>query len=168
MKDKRNILIAALVFCVFALTVAFAALSSNLTIEGTAKLAEWDVEITGIEAAYTGDAFDEDGMPTFTATTATFSTVLVGPGDKATYTITVENKGTIDAKLDAITLTPQAGGSEYIDYSIKSQPTAGTELAADGTHTVVIEVSFKGTEVPEDVKDEVKTFTGTLSYVQAD
>ena len=99
MKDKRNILIAALLFSVVAMTVAFAALSSNLTINGTAQLAEWDVEITGITANYTGDAFDEKGMPKFTATTAEFSTVLVGPGDKATYTITVENKGTICTKL---------------------------------------------------------------------
>lgn len=166
MKDKKNILIGALLFAVVAMSVGYAAFATTLNINGTATIAgEWDVEITGITSAFTGSAEDKTA-PTFTATTATFDAKLVAPGDTATYTVTVENKGSIDASLDSITLTPQQDGSEAIIYTVKSQPNKSDVLAAGDTTTVVIEAKYDPTvtTVPE-VK--TKTFTGVLEYVQA-
>lgn len=167
MKDKKNILIGALLFAVVAMSVGYAAFTANLKINGTATIAgDWAVEITGITSEFTGTASDKTA-PSFTATTATFDAQLMAPGDTATYTVTVENKGTIDAKLSSITLTPQADGSDAIIYTVKSQPNANDELASGETTTVVIEAKYDPsvTTVPE---TKTKTFTGVLEYVQAD
>ena len=147
MKDKKNILIGALVFVIAMMAVGYAAFATTLNINGTATIAgEWDVEITDI--------------------TATFDANLMAPGDTATYTITVQNKGSIDAKLNTITLTPQADGSDAIIYTVKSQPSANDVLKAGDSTTVVIEAKYDEAvnSVPE-VK--TKTFTGVLEYVQA-
>ena len=153
MKDKKNILIGALVFVIAMMAVGYAAFATTLNINGTATIAgEWDVEITDITPAFAGTASDKTPA-SFTATTAT-------------YTITVQNKGSIDAKLNTITLTPQADGSDAIIYTVKSQPSANDVLKAGDSTTVVIEAKYDEAvnSVPE-VK--TKTFTGVLEYVQA-
>lgn len=166
MKDKKNIIIGALLFAVVAMSVGYAAFATTLNINGTATIAgDWDVEITGITSEFVGTASDKT-TPAYTATTATFDAKLMAPGDTATYTVTVENKGTIKAKLDSITLTPQADGSDAIIYTVKSQPAANDVLKAGDSTTVVVEAKYDPTitEVPE-VK--TKTFTGVLEYIQA-
>ena len=166
MKDKKNILIGALVFVIAMMAVGYAAFATTLNINGTATIAgEWDVEITGIKPAFTGTASDKTPA-TFTATTATFDASLMAPGDTATYTITVQNKGSIDAKLDTITLTPQADGSDAIVYTVKSQPSANDVLKAGASTTVVIEAKYDET-VTSVPSVKTKTFTGVLEYVQA-
>lgn len=167
MKDKKNILIGALVFVIAVMAVGYAAFATTLNINGNAEIAgEWDVEITGITSKATGTASDKT-EPAYTATTATFDAKLMAPGDAMTYTITVENKGTIDAKLSSITFTPQADGSDAIIYTVDSQPSANDVLAAGESTTVVITATYDSsvTSLP-DVK--TKTITGVLDYVQAD
>ena len=102
MKDKKNILIGALIFAIVVMSVGYAAFATTLNINGNATIAgSWDVEITGITPAITGTA--SDATASFTTTTATFNATLMKPGDSITYTITIENKGNIDAKLSSIT-----------------------------------------------------------------
>ena len=168
MKDKKNILICALLLTIMVMAVGYAAFSQTLNIGGTASIAgAWDVKITGIDSQLGGTAKNATDTPTFTATTATFNVELMKPGDTATYTITVENNGSIDAKLSSITLTPQADGSEAIVYEIVEQPAKDSILKADESTTVVIKITYDADteELPEVTK---KTFTGVLEYVQAD
>jgi uncharacterized membrane protein len=169
MKDKKNLLIGALLFTIVVMAVGYAAFATTLTINGNATISgKWDVEITGIESAVTGTA--NAGSPSFTTTTATFDATLVKPGDSATYTVTVENKGNIDAKLSDITLTPQEvsdGGSDAILYEIVSQPAKDSVLAAGDTTTVEVKVSYDSTATTVPTST-TRTFTGTLEYVQAD
>ena len=166
MRDKKNLIIAALLFALVAMSIGYAAFSDNLNINGSASVSgNWDVEITGITSSFTGTAIDKT-PPSFTATTATFNALLNIPGETATYTITVQNKGTIDAKLSSITLTPQEG-SDAIIYTVISKPNEEEVLHEGETANVVIEARYDEnvTKVPE-VK--TKTFTGVLEYVQAD
>lgn len=167
MKDKKNVLICALLLTIMVMAVGYAAFSQTLNINGTATIAgEWQVEITGIDSELEGAATNKEGTPTFTSTTATFDVELVKPGDSATYTITVKNNGSIDAKLSSITLTPQADGSSAILYEIVKQPAVDSVLAVGNTHEVVVKVTYDENveEVPEVT---TKTFTGVLEYVQA-
>lgn len=168
MKDGKNIIIAVLLVAIVIMATGYAAFAQTLNIEGNATIAgEWDVEITDITPVYTGTAAEAtEGTKklSHTATTATFDTVLNAPGDTATYTITIENKGTIDAKLDSATFTPNdATGSEAIKYTVVQEPSA--ELAAEGTTTAVIKVEYDKsvTTVPT---NKTKTITGVISYVQ--
>lgn len=174
MKDKKNILIGALLFAVVAMSIGYAALSQTLNINGTATIANWDVEITNIESALTGTAEDKTD-PSYTRTSATFDALLQTKGDTATYTITIENKGTIDAKLSSIEFTPSAAeyGASPIIYSVESQPSANSTLAAGATTTVVIRATYDSSLTDEAIAaltetQKTKTISAVLEYVQAD
>ena len=173
MKDKKNILIGALIFAIVIMSVGYAAFATTLNINGSATIAgSWDVEITGITPVISGTA-SEDPASSFTPTTATFAAKLMKPGDSITYTVDIENKGTIDAKLNSITLTPQQAkadggtGSDAILYEIVSKPADSSVLAAGAKTSVVVKVTYDpdSTEIPAET---TRTFTGVIEYVQAD
>ena len=118
-KDRKNLIIGVLAAIIAVMTTAYAAFATTLTINGSATISGvWDVEIISITSAFTGTASDRTA-PSYTATTATFDADLKAPGDKATYTITVKNKGSISAVLKSITLTPDdTNGSSAITYTV--------------------------------------------------
>ena len=100
-RKVRVLSIAALLVAVLGLTVAFAALSQTLKINGnsTFDTASWDIHFTktvDMPTQTTGDAtFTE---PTLSGTTIeNFSATLTKPGDSVTYYFDIVNKGTIDA-----------------------------------------------------------------------
>lgn len=163
MKDGRNIIIGALLIAVITMAVGYSAFATQLEINGNAEIVgEWNVEITKIEATtVTGQA--DAGTPTFTKTTAEFDADLKQPGDSVVYTITVENKGSIDATLANYTMTPQADGSPAILYTY-TEP--AEDLAAGGTTTFTVTVTYDAniTEVPTIT---TKTIEGLVEYEQA-
>lgn len=100
-KRVMAILLAAL----FIMTIGFATLQQRLSITGTSKIdSVWDVRIIGITSTPTGSATNHSD-PSFTATTASFNTDLVNPGDTMVYDVTVKNNGSLDAILSNITKT---------------------------------------------------------------
>ncbi len=171
MKDKKNILIGALLFAVVAMSIGYAALQQTLTINGTAAIATWDVEITAIAGTPTGTALDRVA-PSFTSSTATFDTILQAKGDSMSYAITIQNKGTIDAKLNNITFSPASGyDSSPIIYDVTGAPAANSVLAAGATTTCTITVTFDSTLTDEQIAaltndQKTKSLTATLEYVQ--
>ena len=173
MKDKKNILIAVLLLVIVGLAVGYAALSATLTINGTATIDTWDVEITGITTGTPVGTAQNKTDPTFTATTATFDALLQKKGDSISYTITIENKGTIDAELDSITWTPDSTtyGASPIIYAVTSQPAANSVLAAGASTTVVISATFDSTLTDEQIQaltaaQKTKTISAVLVYKQ--
>lgn len=150
------------------MSVGYAVFATTLTINGNATITgSWNVEIISIESSFTGTA-DNKTAPSYTATTATFDADLKAPGDKATYTITVKNKGTITASLSSIVLTPDdTDGSSAIIYTIDSQPDVDSTLTANETTTVVISATYDSTVTAVPTL-KTKSFTGTLVYQQAD
>lgn len=162
-KNKRNIIIGVIVAVILFMAVGYSALATQLSINGTAEITgEWDVRITNIETKEISDGCD-DGEPEFTNTTATFDAKLVKPGDLITYEITIENQGTIDAKLNNILfLADEANGSEELKYSttnIAESLGAGEQTKLD----VTVEYSSEANEIPE-IKTE--KITGIIEYVQ--
>lgn len=102
-RSTKIIAIVALVIGVIGMTIAFAAMSTALTIEGTGEMqtARWNVQFvtTSLEQDTTGDA-TVTTAPSLTATTlGTFEVVLTKPGDSVTFTFDVTNTGTIDARI---------------------------------------------------------------------
>ena len=110
MEKERKIKVlsvAALLVAVLGLTVAFAALSQTLTINGSATVntASWDIHfknlstptLTGGAAVTTAPAIDTKGT-----TIGDYALKLTKPGDSVTYTFDVENKGTINAKISEL------------------------------------------------------------------
>ena len=104
-RQIKIISLCALLAAVLGLTVAFAALSQTLTINGSAAVdaASWDIHFektSGKETEVKGAAtFTE---PTLSGTTIeNFSATLTKPGDSVTYYFDIVNNGTVDAVISS-------------------------------------------------------------------
>ena len=189
--DKKNtmlltvIAVATLLVAVVGLSVAYAALSTSLSISGTATVnsATWQVEF--VEGAWdtpVGSAVTSG--PEFGVTSlSNIGVTLVKPGDKAVYRFKVHNKGTLPAKLSAgtsvgtISCTGGANQSEAdttcsniiytLTYGDGKVPTADDTLAASEQKDLILTVEFKSSAatVPSSAVT-VNGISATLEYVQ--
>ena len=174
-RREKSILVGVLCAVILFMAIGFAGISSQLKIEGEASIGDvWNVQITNITKKSATDGVTEvSGFPKNTATTANFNVQLSQPGDNAVYTITVENKGTIAAKLDVVTELEQAidaGGSAAIEYTLEPTATAlqGTALAAGESKTFDVKVEYLSTAIGEAAPTQgaKRTYSVTLDYVQ--
>ena len=149
MNDKRkNILLGVLVVGVISMTVAFAALSTNLRINGTANVAatKWNIHFQEWAKAnpQTVDGHSNTAQsPEVNALSMSDNTnvtkvdnvniTLNQPGDTAKYTFQIINEGTIAARLSNFThgLTPSSNviSEEVKCYSDNTM--SGTEMAVN-------------------------------------
>lgn len=102
----QNVLLGVLAIGLIGITVAYAALTQQLKIEGTAKVAssKWDVHFGTVSA---GNA---QGYATAGTLAKTGETTIAGdigtlkaPGDSIKYTFDIENAGDINAIIDTVT-----------------------------------------------------------------
>ncbi len=102
----QNVLLGVLAIGLIGITVAYAALTQQLKIEGTAKVAssKWDVHFGTVSV---GNA---QGYATAGTLAKTGETTIAGdigtlkaPGDSITYTFDIENAGDINAIIDTVT-----------------------------------------------------------------
>lgn len=164
---KNKLLVAAVVLVGLA-SVAYAAFTQTLTINGTGNATgDWDVKITSItQTAATGAT--EVSAPTYNATSATFDVNLAYPGASATYQVVVTNNGTIPALLTAIggVTTANAAAPTYITYAVTGVTANTTTLAANGgTNTATVVVTWDSASAPV-TTGTTKTATITLDYSQ--
>lgn len=164
---KTNSVIMILLVVMLGLTIGYAALSTTLTISGTSNVTgTWNVAITNITAGTLSEASNAT-PPTYTGTTATFSTNLNKPGASATYTVTVKNSGNIVAKLSSINGVTEANAAEPTDvtYTVTGINVNDT-LAAGASKTITVKVDWKSsaTKIPT---TKTKTMTLALNFVQA-
>ena len=169
MKDNKKVLYGlvalALVLSVVGISIGFAAMSTDLTINGSAEVvpASWDIKFKDLSSpTITGDA-EVTTAPTITSDThiGNYAVKLTKPGDSVTYTFKVANDGTIDAVLtDFIKATPTFTGTGAtasadativqnnfvytITYSDDTAITKNTdELDASDYKTVKLVVGYK-------------------------
>lgn len=162
--DSKNVVIMTLLVAILIMAVGYATFAQQVTINGNAEIkGEWTVEITNIEAtSVIGTA--NAGDPTFTKTTANFDAQFEKPGDAVVYTVTIENKGNIDAKLSTATFTPEENGSQDIIYT-HSEPSATLSAGSSTTFTITATYDASSTEIPE-VK--TRSLLSVVEYVQAE
>lgn len=147
--------IVALIVAVLGLTVAFAALSQTLTINGTAKVEKnydeetgkyrWNVRFYGADAEGNLDDSATTVTPTVTddslnvVANLSSTTINIGdgntpitlkkPGDKAVYTFYVKNNGSINACLAEITDAFKCGTKSESDKAFCNNVTASLTYA---------------------------------------
>ncbi len=162
MKSSKNIIIVALLLVILTMAVGYSAFATQLTVNGTAEIiGVWDVKIINIATQEFSEGCDP-GDPQYTNTSITFNSKLVKPGDSITYEVTIENAGTIDAKLDNIIFQEQSDGSPAINY-VTTEVAHELKAGEQTTFTVKVEYIKDTTEVPS-VK--TRTITGIVEYVQ--
>lgn len=171
-RKSKGIIIGVLCAVIVFMSIGFAALSAQLTINGNATISDtWNVQITNIEKKEGSTGATATSDPTFTATTANFNVSLKEPGDYAIYTVTVKNTGSLDAVLTRITEAEGEGGSAAIKYTVT--PGAGSEQGStlaktNGIHTFDVKVEYLSTAVGENAPDAnaSKSLSVTLDYNQ--
>ena len=187
-REQRTILIFALSAIALIMVVSFAAFSTSLNINGTANIStNWCV---GFDNTQTSSYQITKGKSTGTSPTATMGydgsacsgtyqpvanlgAVFYQPGDKVEYTLTIANKGSIDAVIESITVdgdsvtsnqTIQKGNIIWKVY----MPESTTLQATTGTTTMVVSAEFQNTtDLVSYNAHETQTITVGINAVQS-
>ena len=182
-KERRTkaLVIVVLLIVVVGLTVAFAALSATLNINGTAYLdaAKWGIKFENLSsptkigsATTTGTAKIEE---TKSAEINGINVNLSTPGDKVTYTVDLVNKGTINAKIDNIEKTVLTSEQQrYLTFKVTDQNgkeiSQGDILGKGETRNLTITIEFIKDLTKEDLPTRASTISLSykLNFVQTD
>ena len=169
-RDKRNYLIIGLCAVLVVMVVGFAAFSSQLQINGTSEISSnWYVHIKDNGVTYKNAV---DATSTLAEKTsnlvATFACNLITPGKSTiSYDVVVENKGTLNAKLDSINLT---GGNSAI--AVVTSPTNASlstspiVLAPNDETTITVIVSYNDINTQPTGSGLTTNITAQLNFSQ--
>ena len=182
-KERRTkaLVVVVLLIVVAGLTVAFAALSTTLNINGTAYLdaAKWGIRFENLSsptkigsATITGTAKIEE---TKAAEITGMNVSLSIPGDKIVYTVDLVNKGTINAKIDNIEKTVLTQEQQrYLTFKVTDKNgyeiKQGDILSAGETKKITITIEFIKDLTKEDLPKQTSTISLSykLNFVQTD
>ena len=191
---KQNIMIV-IIALLLVVTIGYATLQTNLTINGTSKInnSTWNVHFnnptvaTGSVAIDTSTHANAKAATKDDATTVSYNVLLTNPGDYYEFTVPVQNEGSIDAMIDEITSTIQIGTGivtnitsssdlpTWLNYSVTYSDGVAIapkhELNAGTTETYKVRVEFKrdidNTQLEDAAGKELK-LTFSVKYVQKD
>ena len=177
-KNSNKRLIAIAIVLLLAISIGYAALSTTLTINGTANIAanSWLIYFTNVQVK-TGSSTATQAPTTSgtNTTTLTWAVNLQTPGDYYEYNVDVKNDGTIDAMIGSLSNTSlNTNQAKYLNYTVTYSDGATIEqydkLDANETVTLKVRVEYKTDLNPEDLPTENTpvTLTYTSNYVQAD
>ena len=182
-KERRTkaLVVVVLLIVVAGLTIAFAALSTTLNINGTAYLdaAKWGIRFENLSsptkigsATTTGTAKIEE---TKAAEITGINVGLSTPGDKVTYTVDLVNKGTINAKIDNIEKTVLTQEQQrYLTFKVTDKNgyeiKQGDILEKGETKKITITIEFIKDLTKEDLPKQTSTISLSykLNFVQTD
>ena len=182
-KERRTkaLVVVVLLVVIAGLTVAFAALSTTLNINGTAYLdaAKWGIKFENLSsptkigsAITTGTAKIEE---TKAAEITDMNVSLSIPGDKIVYTVDLVNKGTINAKIDNIEKTVLTQEQQrYLTFKVTDKDgrevSEGDILSAGETRNLTITIEFIKDLTKEDLPKQTSTISLSykLNFVQTD
>ena len=150
--NNKVIAVVALLLAVVGLSVGFAALSTTLSINGSATVqaSTWDVHFLDGSLTKTMSSTISGTVsattPTLSATTiGTFSVTMKAPNDTVNYIFSVTNAGTYNAKISSITIpTPTCTSTDStsktnvcnnLSYTLKyyDNDTVGASVAKNDT-----------------------------------
>ena len=161
--NKKTIIALVLCGCALFMAVGYSILVSELKINGAANITStWDVRITGISnGTSVGSAYNIEA-PSFTSTTAKFNVSLVDPGDSMTYNVTIQNKGTLTAILNGMTVT--SSGTDAIIYEVTGLK-EGDTITANATKTLTVRAYYDSSQIV-DPNLRARKLKVTLDWLQ--
>ena len=182
-KERRTkaLVVVVLLIVFMGLTIAFAALSTTLNINGTAYLdaAKWGIRFENLssptrvgKATTTGTAKIEESKA---AEITDMNVSLSIPGDKIVYTVDLVNKGTINAKIDNIEKTVLTSEQQrYLTFKVTDKNgyeiSQGDILEKGETKKITITIEFIKDLTKEDLPKQTSTISLSykLNFVQTD
>lgn len=167
MKNKKTIAIVLLVVALLGLAVAFAALSTTLTINGSGLVDpdSWSIKFANLSTAdVKGSAVVTSPAVLTNDTSITgYNVTLKAPGDSVTYTFDVVNEGDIDAILTSLVKpAPTCTGKATDD----AQKTADATLVANNLVYTLVYTDTKAAVAEDDTLDagQSRNLTLTIGY----
>ena len=164
----KTALIGGLLAVVVVMAVGYAAFSQALIINGSASIdSNWQIRIIDIAASTTGSGVNSGVEVGSDYLSASFNASLTSPGDTVTYTITVENQGTINAKLSSYNWNSDtvSDTNEPIYFEVNGLSVDSVLNAQERTtFTVIVHYNNNVTTQPDVTQKEG---TLLLTYVQA-
>ena len=170
-----SIVLCIVLICTFTLSIAYAALSAVLTINGNAEVvaSNWNIHLDNPRVT---NGSVTKTLPVISGNTMTFSSSLVDPGDFYEFTVNVVNDGSIDAMIDSVSVTPTLTDSQkkYLRYEVTYQNgesiSSKQTLRKGSSMPIKVIVEFRS-DIP--VSDLPSTATSlnhkvTLIYSQSD
>ena len=138
------------------MAVGYAAFQTNLDVKGNSQItSNWDVEIIKIKEGEKAGLAESAKTPTWTKTEASMETNLYQKGDSLSYIVTIENKGTFDAKLDNINLG-KGTNEEAVNITFSGY-TKGQTLFKGTTTDITVTISYNPNYEGGETSSEVNT-----------
>ena len=179
----KNVLIGALLAVVFVMAVGYAAFAQTLTINGSASISSsWDIAFDQSKTTGAGVIDAVAGVSGGTNPTgqihytdghnATLTANLVQPGDTVTFTLTIQNNGTITADLKdpVVTMTGDEDSTALvakkgnIKFTVTSPTPTTIAQGQKATMTVKAEFISSATSIGDETSASVDI---TVDAVQA-
>ena len=138
------------------MVVGYAAFNTELKISGTSKVtSNWDIRITNVtDGTPTGSA-KNTVKPSWTTLTASMEADLYKKGDAMEYDVTIENRGTLDAKLNDILTNTQNSNSEAVIITFSGY-TKGEILEHGKSKLVHVKIEYNPNYDGEETSSEVE------------
>ena len=140
---KRKIIIFSLLGILLLMVGGYAAFKTALNITGTSNITSvWDVRITNVKVKETSGLAENVGdLSSYTNLDASMEANFYEPGDYITYTVTVSNKGTLDAMLDSVKLNiPE---QDVINFKVEGA-ISKDELKAGSSKDIDVTMEYTG------------------------
>ena len=177
-KDRKLLygVLSIVLICVFTLSIAYAALSVTLNIQGSAQVTSADWNIHFANPVVTNGSVTTNVPTLLNATTVNFNTTLSMPGDFYEFTIDIVNEGSIDAVIDGINKTPELTSEQakYLKYEVSysdgSSVSEQKSLLKKSTDTVKVRIEFRKDISSSDLPTSQVVLDLSLSfnYLQSD
>ena len=184
MKKKGKVILFVLFAFYFFITVGYAYLMENLTINGSSVIQNptWDIHFENIQVnsgSVEIDTENEEKAATIdNVTTVSYSVSLHQPGDFYEFTVDVKNDGTIDGMIDAV--SSKLNGVEitelpsYLNYRVLYFDGAELEpfheLNAGEKQTLKVKIEYKRDITEDDLPEDNQTMDleFSVTYIQKD
>ena len=153
---KRKIIIFSLIGILFLMAVGYSAFNTKLSITGNSQItSNWDVEIINVKEGEKTGLAESAKIPTWTKTEASMEANLYQKGDSMSYIVTIENKGSFDAKLDNINLG-KGTNEEAVNITFSGY-TKGQTLFKGTTTDITVTISYNPNYEGGETSSEVNT-----------
>ena len=154
-KKRRNVIIFSLVGILLCMVVGYAAFQTRLEISGSSTVtSNWDIEITNVTDGEASGSAENATKPSWTKLTASMEANLYDKGDAMEYDVTIENKGTIDAKLNDILTNLEQENSDAVIITFSGY-TKGEVLKAKESKIVHVKIAYNPDYDGEETSSEV-------------
>ncbi len=182
--NKKNIFLVILIIGVLSMSIAFAALSSRLSISGSVGVSEttWDIRFQNFSSSSTPQTTTlgetNTGVLKSVTTNATKITNLKvdlkKPGDIVIYTFDIKNNGSIDARLSTFTQSMTCEVDNlcgYADYLVECRDSNNKVVALGDTlsknSSYSCSVTIKYNDSYNTLDDDVNaSLTADFQFVQ--